>query len=206
MTATTILLLRHADVHNPELLFYGRSPRFRISELGIEQARFLAGMLSDEPLAAIYSSPMLRARQTAAIVAERHPEAHRHRVAALNEVRTGWKGAPPRSLPARINLYEPPHSPGDETIADIWRRMERFLWRLARRHGGETVACVSHGDPIVITHAALRGLPLCLDSIRGDFYPQKCSVTRVTLAQGRPIAVSYRDVIGESAPELRAPH
>jgi broad specificity phosphatase PhoE len=110
-------------------------------------------------------------------------------------------------LPERINLYEPPHSPDDETIQDVWHRIDQLIRRLVRRHRGETVCLVSHGDPVVVAHAGYLGLPLTLDSIRGSFYPQKGSVTRLTFdnTAGTP-RVDYRDVIGELAPELKAPH
>jgi broad specificity phosphatase PhoE len=204
---TTILLVRHADVHNPRLLFYGRLPRFRLSALGRRQAAFVAEYLRDEPIERFYTSPMLRAGQTAAILAEKHPGARIRRTIDLIEVRTGWIGATPEQLPERINLYEPRHSPDDETIEDVWRRVDRLIRRLARRHRGETICCVSHGDPVVVAHAGYLGLPLSLESIRGSFYPQKCSVTRLTFDD--PAAtprVEYRDVIGELAPELKAPH
>lgn len=205
--ATTILLVRHADVLNPRLLFYGRLPRFPISELGRRQAAFVRDYLASEPLTAFYVSPMLRARQTAAILAERHPGAAIHRAVELNEVRTGFLGALPEQLPPRINLYDPPHSVGDETIADVWDRVHRLIARLHRRHEGQTLCLVSHGDPVVIANAGYRGLPLTLDTIRGSFYPQKCSVTRISFSTRADIAdVTYRDVIGELAPELKAPH
>ena len=70
---TTIDLIRHADVHNPDDLFYGRSPRFRLSELGRRQAAATAALLAEAPLAAVYTSPLLRARQTVAIIAAAHP-------------------------------------------------------------------------------------------------------------------------------------
>ncbi len=35
---TTILLVRHAEVHNPERVLYGRQPNFRLSEYGVRQA------------------------------------------------------------------------------------------------------------------------------------------------------------------------
>lgn len=204
--STTILLVRHADVHNPRLLFYGRLPRFRLSELGRRQAAFTATYLQAEPIASFYTSPMLRARQTAAILAARHPGVPIRRAVQLIEVRTGWIGALPDQLPARINLYEPPHTADDETIEQIWHRVDRLIRRLAKRHPGETICLVSHGDPVVIAHAGYLGLPMSLESIRRDWYPQKCSVTRLTFeGEGQP-RVEYRDVIGELAPELKAPH
>jgi broad specificity phosphatase PhoE len=204
---TTILLVRHADVHNPQHVFYGRLPRFRISELGRQQAVYVRDYLADTPIAAFYSSPMLRARLTAQVLAEAHPRAPIRRAAELTEVRTGWMGTANDRMPARINLYDPPHSPGDETIDDIAGRVDRLIRRLARRHRGQTICCVSHGDPIVIAHALYERLPLVLDSIRMAWYPQKCSVTTLRFEEvtGWP-TVDYVDVIGQLAPELKAPY
>lgn len=204
---TTILLVRHADVHNPNRLFYGRLPRFRISELGKRQAAFLAEQLADRPIAAFYTSPMLRARQTAKILAERHPDAPLHEDRRLIEVRTGWMGSVETLIPPVINLYEPPHTPDDETIEEVWARVRALIGQLVRRHRGQTVVCVSHGDPVVIAHAGYTGLPLALASIRGGFYPQKCSTTELVFeGDADTPRVTYRDVIGELAPELKAPH
>jgi len=205
--ATTILLVRHADVHNPLQVFYGRLPRFRISELGRRQAEFVRDWLADRPIEAFYTSPMLRARLTARVLAEAHPRAPIRQSIDLIEVRTGWMGTPNDQMPARINLYEPPHGPDDETIADVARRVDRLIRRLALRHEGQTVCCVSHGDPVVIAHALYRRLPLVLESIRMDWYPQKCSLTTLRFdgAAGCP-TVEYVDLIGQLAPELKAPY
>ena len=77
---TTIWLARHGEVHNPGGLLYGRLPRMRLSPLGQRQAEALADFLAPRPLQAIYSSPMLRARKTAAVILTRHPELGRVRV------------------------------------------------------------------------------------------------------------------------------
>ena len=207
LATTTILLVRHADVYNPKRLFYGRLPRFRISELGQRQAEFLAERLAGVPIAAFYTSPMLRARQTAKILAARHPNAPMHEDRRLIEVRTGWMGSVETLIPPVINLYEPPHTADDETIEGVWIRVHALIRQLVRRHAGQTVVCVSHGDPVVIAHAGYTGLPLALPSIRGGFYPQKCSVTELVFSGGEDQPrVTYQDVIGELAPELRAPN
>ena len=85
--------MRHGEVHNPRAIFYGRMPRFRLSEAGRRQAEAAADYLAGAPLAAIYTSPLLRARQTAAIIQRAQQEAGR-RVPAkvlswLLEVRIG---------------------------------------------------------------------------------------------------------------------
>src|SRR5438874_3906508 len=72
---TTLLLMRHAEVHNPEDILYGRLPRFGLSELGKQQAEVTARALAEEPISTFYTSPQLRARQTARILAAPHPGA-----------------------------------------------------------------------------------------------------------------------------------
>src|SRR5919206_4964208 len=91
---TTIFVVRHAEVHNPKDLLYGRLPRYRLSERGRAQATVAARFLSGRPLATIYTSPLLRARQTADIIATCQPGAQIRRSRDLIEVRTGYQGSP----------------------------------------------------------------------------------------------------------------
>src|SRR5579859_2630210 len=67
---TTVFLVRHAEVHNPQDILYGRLPRYRLSGRGIAQAVLSGRFLAGRSIEAIYTSPLLRARQTAKIVAE----------------------------------------------------------------------------------------------------------------------------------------
>lgn len=182
--ATTIDLIRHADVHNPDDVFYGRLPRFRLSRLGREQAARTAAVLAALPVAAVYTSPLLRARQTAAIIAATHPARPpvvRSRL--LIEVRSHWQGRPSAALAAIGFDFYAHAAAGDETIPEIFARMERLVRRLLRRHAGGHVVCVSHADPIAIASAGFAGRPLVSASIRGRAdYPAKGSITRLVFA------------------------
>jgi broad specificity phosphatase PhoE len=159
---TTVWLARHGEVHNPEKVLYGRLPRRRLTENGREQAQALADYLSVRPIVEVYSSPMLRARVTANIIAAALPEVDRVRIDAdLQEVRTGWQGEPYNVLEAiDWDLYGHPRNADDETLQMIDRRMGRWLGRVLRRHAGAEVVGVSHGDPILVLVGRLRGLPL----------------------------------------------
>ena len=111
-------------------------------------------------------------------------------------------------MPDRINLYEPPHTPGDETIEEIARRVDRLIRAAgAAATTAQTVCCVSHGDPIVIAHALYRRLPLAARQHPHGLVPAEVlghdAALRETAPAGRPS--TYRDVIGELAPELKAP-
>jgi broad specificity phosphatase PhoE len=159
---TTVWLARHGEVHNPQELLYGRLPRMRLSPEGVRQADELAKFLAPRPLAAVYSSPMLRARKTAERIVKRQPRLERIRIDRdLTEIRSGWEGEPLASL-ERINwdFYAHPKNPDDESLQMILDRMDRWLRRMLRRHPGQEVVGVSHGDPILILIGTLQGLPL----------------------------------------------
>jgi probable phosphoglycerate mutase len=157
---SVVWLARHGEVQNPGGLLYGRLPRIRLSPEGQRQAQALAGLLAVRPIQAVYSSPMLRARKTAELVAARHKTRVRMD-RDLMEIRTGWQGEPLANL-ERINwdFYAHPRSADDETIQAIYERMRRWLDRVLKRHAGGEVVGISHGDPILILVGSLRGLPL----------------------------------------------
>lgn len=164
MTHTTVWLARHGEVRNPDKVLYGRMPRVGLTREGHRQAQALADHLRHHtrPLAAIYSSPMLRARRTAKVVLDVQPEVDRLRIDSdLHEVRTAWEGEPLEAL-ERIDwdFYNHPRHPEDESLHAIHGRMRRWLQRTLRRHTGTDVLAVSHGDPILILVGALAGLPL----------------------------------------------
>ena len=72
MDHTTVHLLRHGEVFNPQGVLYGRLPGYLLSDLGHEMAERAAVALADRDIASVVSSPMERAQQTAAPVAARH--------------------------------------------------------------------------------------------------------------------------------------
>ena len=68
---TRISLVRHASVHNPSNIFYGRLPGFYLSKRErLEAARSLKDLIIED----IISSPLLRCRQTAAEILNRKDE------------------------------------------------------------------------------------------------------------------------------------
>ena len=69
---TTVHLLRHGEVHNPERLLYGRLPGYHLSELGRQMAEMAAEHLADHDVVHVVSSPLERAQETAAPVAAEH--------------------------------------------------------------------------------------------------------------------------------------
>jgi broad specificity phosphatase PhoE len=200
---TRIYIVRHAHVHNPEDILYGRLPRFRLSELGRQQAQVTAGILSREPVSVIYSSPQLRARQTAAAIAERHPGVAVRRSHLLAEVLTGWQGRRHAELEQiNFDFYANPLNHEDEAIDDLWHRITRFVRIARRRHPGQTVVAVTHGDLAALARAGFRRLPIDVSSIRRPHpYPGNGSLTMLSfgidMKETYPVSVEYFDANGD---------
>jgi len=75
MAATTVHLIRHGEVHNPEGVLYGRLPGYRLSDRGLAMARRVAEHLDGAgreraDVTVVVASPLERAQQTAAPIAE----------------------------------------------------------------------------------------------------------------------------------------
>ena len=68
---TIIYFVRHGKVYNPTDILYGRLPRFGLAEEGIQQIEQTATYLKQEAIDVLYSSPLLRAKQTAEIIQKR---------------------------------------------------------------------------------------------------------------------------------------
>src|SRR5690606_6008329 len=69
---TIVHVLRHGEVHNPKGILYGRLPGFSLSVAGRAQAAAVARTLADHDIAAVIASPLQRAQETAAPIAEQH--------------------------------------------------------------------------------------------------------------------------------------
>jgi broad specificity phosphatase PhoE len=69
MSTTTVHLLRHGEVYNPQGILYGRAPGFVLSDRGRAMAERVAERVGDRDITHIVSSPLERAQQTAAPLA-----------------------------------------------------------------------------------------------------------------------------------------
>lgn len=194
---TDIYVVRHAHVHNPDDIVYARLPRFRLSDLGWEQARKLAAFLSGRHIQAIYSSPLLRARQTAAAIAQSFPGMPMHHSSLILEVRTGYQGKPNSIMKPGFSFYEPLVEESDESMEAVYGRLSRFLQRVVRRHAGQTVVVVTHADPITIMRLGLLQLPLTVSNLHSTVYPARASINLVTLTPEREPVLTYFNVSGE---------
>jgi probable phosphoglycerate mutase len=161
---TTILLARHGETDwNRENRFQGHADP-PLNETGRAQAAQLAAVLAAEPLAAVYSSPLRRAFETAQILAASH-ELEPVPVDALREVDVGsWEGLTRAEIEerfpeqfARWRDYEAGWEDG-ESYEEMSRRVIAGLLELAAAHEGERILAVSHGGPVRAAYALADGI------------------------------------------------
>jgi len=62
---TTVHLLRHGEVYNPDGILYGRLPGYRLSALGLQMAERVAQAVGDRDITHVVASPLERAQETA---------------------------------------------------------------------------------------------------------------------------------------------
>ncbi|MBN1920318.1 MAG: histidine phosphatase family protein [Anaerolineae bacterium] len=216
MTGTTRLLwVRHGLVHNPEAIIYGRLPGYRLSELGQRQAQAAGAALCGLPLAALFSSPQLRAQQTAAYVHVHHPHLSVKISPWLDEIHVPLEGHPLKEAAARDwDLYTDSPPEYDQPTS-ILARVRAFVAEVREAYAGQTVAAVTHGD--IIAFAVLWALsqPMTMAGKRQmhifsgfhDGYPQTASITTFTFdgVVELPVAVAYQrpygaELLDDSAP------
>jgi broad specificity phosphatase PhoE len=151
---TTLLLARHGETDwNRDGRFQGRADP-PLNETGRAQASELAAVLAREELAAVYSSPLRRALETAAVVAADHG-LEAIPVDGLREVDVGsWQGLTRDEVEARFpEQYARWLDFGQgwedgETYEEMGRRVVATLLKLAAAHAGQPILAVTHGGPI----------------------------------------------------------
>jgi phosphoserine phosphatase len=159
-----ILIARHGESDwNREKRWQGFADR-PLTERGREQARALAERLAHVELDAVYSSDLRRARETAAVVADRQGLQVKV-VPELREVDVGsWSGLTraeaEERFPEGFRRWRSgfPGWEDGETYEAMTGRVLAAVHGIAREHDGERVLLVSHGGPIRAIHAAALDL------------------------------------------------
>ena len=199
-----IHLVRHGEVDNPKRVVYADLPGFGLSERGEAEAEAAAQHLAELGVDHIYASPLQRAQETAATIAQA-TGAYVENHADLGEWHLGrrWAGVAwadlPTRFPGELEAYlatptELDFSP--ESTAELAQRVAGIVREAATAHPGGSVVVVSHQDPIQAGRLALLDQPL---TMLQSNKPGHCDV--ITLEPGTP----WRQV-NHWQPEVPGPH
>jgi broad specificity phosphatase PhoE len=194
---TTVHLLRHGEVYNPQGVLYGRLPGYFLSDLGLEMADRAASALANRDIAAVISSPMERAQQTAA------PIAKTHRVeivtnSDLIEAENIFEGKrvsvgdgvlkQPKTWRHLWNPFKPSWGEPYDTVAT---RMSAAIESARSQAQGREAVLVSHQLPIWIARLAAENRRLWHDP-----RSRQCtlaSVTSLTFDDESLVAITYSE-------------
>jgi probable phosphomutase (TIGR03848 family) len=182
-----LFLIRHGLTDQTGKRLYGWTPGVHLSERGLAQADDLARRMADVRVAAVYSSPLERCRETAAPLAS----AAGVRVLVrrdLGEVDYGdWTGRPLAQL-SRTKLWRSVQQtpsqvtfPAGESFLHVQERALRVVYDIASEHPRGRVALVSHGDVVRLLISHLSGAHL--DEFQ-RIVIDTASVSVVALARG----------------------
>ena len=165
---TRLCLVRHGETDwNVEGRYQGQSDT-PLNQKGRAQAEMLARELQSTSFAAVYTSDLERARETAAIIAQslRLPVTMEPR---LREIHQGaWEGKRVQSIKAHYSALwhrrtaDPAkvRPPGGETVEEVATRVHAALTDIATTHYEESILVVSHGLAIATAICATEGLPV----------------------------------------------
>lgn len=201
---TTVHLLRHGEVQNPEGILYGRASGFHLSERGRKMADRVADRIGDRDITHLVSSPLERAQETAAPLA-----AVRGLTVQLDErvieSTNVFEGKPfnlrdsilsqPRIWPALRNPFRPSWG---EPYKEVAGRMWPAVLDAREAAQGHEAVVVSHQLPIWVTRLRAEGRAFLHD-------PRKrhctlCSLTSFTFDDERLVSVGYSEPAGDLIP------
>ena len=206
MANTTVVhLLRHGEVHNPEKVLYGRLPGYRLSETGEAMALAAAEWLADKSVTHVVSSPLERARQTAAPIAgkldlpveidDRLLEAGN----AFEGRRVGVGDGVLRAPQHWWKLRNPFRPSWGEPYVEIAARMLAAVEAARDAARGSAAVCVSHQLPIWTLRLHLEGRRYAHDPRRREC--GLASITSLTYDGDRFVGLSYAEPAGATDPD-----
>lgn len=164
---TTVVLVRHGQTPTTGRILPGRAPGLHLSEEGRRQADAAARRIARlERVAAVYASPLERARETAMPIARARALAVRIERGLLELDIGAWTGLRLDRVSKKPEWRTVQHYPSGfrfpdgESFVEMQTRMTTALALLVERHRGATVIAVSHADPIKAALAHALGMHL----------------------------------------------
>ncbi len=165
---TRVFLVRHPESEWNRRGQYAGQRDIPLSPLGLQQAQEIAHRFEDEPISAMYTSPLQRARKVAEAIAqikglpvEVDP--------GLSEICHGaWEGMKVEEVAATFpaeyaQWHDEPHRvvmPRGESLEDVARRARAAFDRIVVRHRGGAVVICTHDAVLRVLVLNTLGLPL----------------------------------------------
>ncbi len=203
--ATTILLVRHGQTPTTGQVLPGRAKGLHLADTGKQQADIAATRIAELDIDAVYSSPLERAKETAAPISKAcglKTQIERGLFECDFGDWTGRKLKDLMKLPEWQTVQRAPSTfrfPNGESFTEMQTRMVTALDKLRTKHPGRTIVCVSHADTIKAAVAHAMGTHLDLFQ---RIVISPASVSAITWHAGGPIVLTVNST-GRPLTELR---
>jgi len=179
--SSTVHVVRHGEVENPQKVLYGRQPGWRLSKRGQEMAEVLGEWSKSINLGALHVSPLQRAQETAAPIAREHgititTDDRLIEAANLFEGKSFEVGSGIWKHPSTWrHLYNPWKPSWGEPYEEQINRMLAAIFSANKAANGKDAIVVSHQLPIWITRSAIEGRSMLHDPRK-----RQCTLASVT--------------------------
>ena len=160
---TSVHVVRHGEVENPNKILYGRQSGWFLSKRGEEMAKVLGEWAKPLNIGAVHASPLERAQQTAKPMADAH-NLTINTDERLIEAANVFEGKPfgvgdgvlrqPSAWPKLWNPWKPSWG---EPYVDQVNRMLAAVFAARDAANGKDAIVVSHQLPIWILISAIEG-------------------------------------------------
>src|SRR3989338_2804798 len=183
---TTIYFIRHGEYENPFNLLPLRMKGFPLSQLGKDKIKGVGNFLKDKNISVIYSSPILRTRQSAQILSNMLGIQIYFSKSLIEVNSPGLQGKDKFMIKDTFKLPLHIQAHG-ETIEHIYLRMNRIVSKILREHSHNSVAVVSHGDPLMIYTLKISGKTIDGNHAITDYdtYIPKSGMTKIDYVKGQ---------------------
>ena len=179
--SSTVHVLRHGEVENPNKILYGRQPGWYLSARGQEMAATLGEWSKSIDLGALHVSPLQRAQETAAPIAAAHKieittDERLIEAANIFEGKSFELGSGVLKHPSSWrHLYNPWKPSWGEPYVEQINRMLAAVFAAKDAAKGKDAICVSHQLPIWILRSAIENRRLLHDPRK-----RQCTLASVT--------------------------
>jgi broad specificity phosphatase PhoE len=201
---TTVHLLRHGEVHNPQGVLYGRLPDYHLSGLGQQMAVKVTEAIKDRDIVHLRVSPLERAQETAQPLAEARgleivtdPRVIESG-SKFEGQRFGVGDGALRKPSAWVHLWNPFKPSWGEPYAEIAARMMAAVHDARDAALGHEAVIVSHQLPIWITRLHAEGRRFIHDPRNRQC--TLCSLTSFNFTDDRLTSVTFSEPAGDLIP------
>ena len=197
---TLVLLVRHGTTSTTGQVLPGRAKGLHLADDGVAQAERAAeriAVLGTKKVHAVYSSPLERTRETAALIAKALGQRVRTNRGLIEADFGQWTGRKLNELSKlaewkQVQQYPSGFTfPEGESFSQMQERMCRTLRALVADHAGQTIVAVSHADPIKAAIADAMGTHLDLFQ---RIVVGPCSISPVLYGPAGPVVLSVNSM------------